>query len=1395
MENRKLSVLILVALVASGFFFAPFAYAYWDGTHEYLTSEAVNLYNKTAGDNAIANDLRQYLYDGAKAEDSDPRYLNHFYDPINNDGVIGGESSKKWASDRVGQWSMLFLSLPKTGLSATAYKKIKQFYPTGDFTWRAALEYWIRGDKEMAMEALGHTLHLVEDLGVPEHTRNDPHGNASEYEKYANRYSLANPDKNFAFRLGDKKQIELDSLGAYFDALARYSNRYFYSPDSIGLSGGYEFPEPDYRTAEIKDDRKYYIKNTDDEGQQYYLAAYNTIADIMTPYGWDVFLDKPAVKQSYWNLLSVRTVRTGAGVIDLFFRDVEKAKNDPNFLKEGSMAAGITERVSGVAGGVWNGVRNGAAKVGSFLGSAFKMVGQGIASSVKLVGGLFAGNNGLSDVSTVPAGDPEGLSVKNESVSKVRATPTVSAAKKEALAKKNDEITALKMQIEGLKKDAKLQDEAVLALEKKQKDLSAKHDKTETGQATSTEVRKDAAKTKTVDVVAPACAFASDSGNSRHDIIINEVAWMGGVRSASDEWVELKNISGSDVDVSGWQLLNKGGVKVHLSDLKNRVIKPGQFVLLERTDDNSAAGAAADLIYSGALGNANDGLRLFDASCGIADEIPVAAHWPAGNKDSKQTMERDANGHGWHTSSSAAGTPRRENSEGAAPVSGGGGSVATTRSGNDSSTSRQTQNEANSGRGGDVLTSTVYPKLLINKVRLASASSTHDEFVELYNPNDVAADLTGWYVQKKTKTASDFSTFAKADLFAGKRIAAHGVFVIAHPSSTVAYDIASDYGIAIDNTLIVRDPNGDIVDKVGWGAAGDCEGLCAPNPEDGQYIIRKYEHDTFVDTDDNGRDFLTSALQTPLLVIDSGAPAADTVFDATSTVLWDGGIQSGTVHELPTVGFLGQRVNFSGEVYIDTIKFGYYNDIASGMAEIEIVSADGSSTAWTDKVPVPRISYGGYVDHVLSQPLRLAAGDYFVGSRLIAGAIGIRKGYGSNPCGKDVHTGGAIPACVAGDDVSMEIVGRSASRIATTTIVIPPTSATSTDAGTTTATTTPQFYPIVINEIMYDLPGADEGREWIELYNTGTTTVDIAEWKLYEDQTHHNLIVRQGTSTLQSGQYVIIAASSTKFLEDNPGFTGTIFGSAFSLSNDGEPLALKNGDLVIHAITYASSTGANGDGKTLQWFADGWHAASSTPGMDNVLPVVIVAPETSTSTVITVDSTASTTVATSTVLVATSTVILAQYDDSVQSSVNRTDDFYQQFVLDAPALVRSFRVAVQGIAGRWRGGICAFDRDHIRCATGGLRQYTDADVDVVDSNVKTALTFSFPAEIPLSQGTNYALFVEPTPSVWFPTRYASVYGSASDVYAGGALYGYGQDISGINGLLYPGIADMYFEIR
>ncbi|QQG43548.1 MAG: hypothetical protein HYW45_00825 [Candidatus Daviesbacteria bacterium] len=136
---------------------------------------------------------------------------------------------------------------------------------------------------------------------------------------------------------------------------------------------------------------------------------------------------------------------------------------------------------------------------------------------------------------------------------------------------------------------------------------------------------------------------------------------------------------------------------------------------------------------------------------------------------------------------------------------------------------------------------------------------------------------------------------------------------------------------------------------------------------------------------------------------------------------------------------------------------------------------------------------------------------------------------------------------------------------------------------------------------MYDLENSDTGREWVELFNEGTD-VDLTNWRFEEGGMQHTLTLKQGNSVMSNGQYVVIVDDYTKFLQDYPGFSGTVFDSTFSLLNTEENLKIRdssNGN-IINEVTYTSSQGASGDGNSLQRKSDGnWIAVSPTPDVQN----------------------------------------------------------------------------------------------------------------------------------------------------------------------------------------------------
>jgi PKD repeat protein len=140
-------------------------------------------------------------------------------------------------------------------------------------------------------------------------------------------------------------------------------------------------------------------------------------------------------------------------------------------------------------------------------------------------------------------------------------------------------------------------------------------------------------------------------------VIINEVAWMGSVVSSADEWIELRNTDAVPVDLSGWTITaDDGSPSIPLSG----VIAANGYFLIERTDDESVPGVAADLIvpFGNGLSNSGEILRLRDASGAVLDTVDGSGGWVGigGDNATKDTAQRTEQG--WIT---APATPRAEN--------------------------------------------------------------------------------------------------------------------------------------------------------------------------------------------------------------------------------------------------------------------------------------------------------------------------------------------------------------------------------------------------------------------------------------------------------------------------------------------------------------------------------------------------------------------------------------------------------------------------------------------------------------------------------------------------------------------------------------------------------------
>lgn len=151
---------------------------------------------------------------------------------------------------------------------------------------------------------------------------------------------------------------------------------------------------------------------------------------------------------------------------------------------------------------------------------------------------------------------------------------------------------------------------------------------------------------------------------------------------------------------------------------------------------------------------------------------------------------------------------------------------------------------------------------------------------------------------------------------------------------------------------------------------------------------------------------------------------------------------------------------------------------------------------------------------------------------------------------------------------------------------------------------------LIINEIMYDLSGADDKHEWIELYNAGPNEIDLTGFKINDgdDATNHGLNLppkngSRGSLVIPPFGYLLLADDAATVAADLPNYSGPIIDTVFTLLNSSATLKIihKDGQEVCSAY-YSKEMGAAGNGKTLEWSGTQFKesvAEGGTPGAPN----------------------------------------------------------------------------------------------------------------------------------------------------------------------------------------------------
>jgi len=123
------------------------------------------------------------------------------------------------------------------------------------------------------------------------------------------------------------------------------------------------------------------------------------------------------------------------------------------------------------------------------------------------------------------------------------------------------------------------------------------------------------------------------------DVVINEVMWMGTKQSDDDEWIELRNTTDHDIDLSNWKILNGGNGSASLNIPNGYTIKANSYFLIlkkkwNETEVNLSGDLAKDEGLTNVAGmglkNSGEQLTLQDEDKNTIDIAGKDSGWPAG---------------------------------------------------------------------------------------------------------------------------------------------------------------------------------------------------------------------------------------------------------------------------------------------------------------------------------------------------------------------------------------------------------------------------------------------------------------------------------------------------------------------------------------------------------------------------------------------------------------------------------------------------------------------------------------------------------------------------------------------------------------------------------------------
>jgi len=282
--------------------------------------------------------LHQWIEDGGYSAD-EPEYtmaLIHFYDPTDPERAY--LTDLRFLQQFAQLWDEDFINPQRSAVDWAFDRDLAGYaaYYTQDYSWNDALRYYTaalaspsRTNDQYgnAWRAVGETMHLVSDMTVPAHVRNDGHAWSDPYEDSVGSKEI------YAYAGGQPLSIDYNkgSLRDLMVEIAKTVNRNYFSADTMPYERGgvrqYSYSAPTLEGL-----------SKDSQGYYYSPVSGALAREVYCPVNGGVYLysiDRKVLDDQR-SVLIPTAVRASAEVLDRFLPRFEATLTVKKYLPDDS---------------------------------------------------------------------------------------------------------------------------------------------------------------------------------------------------------------------------------------------------------------------------------------------------------------------------------------------------------------------------------------------------------------------------------------------------------------------------------------------------------------------------------------------------------------------------------------------------------------------------------------------------------------------------------------------------------------------------------------------------------------------------------------------------------------------------------------------------------------------------------------------------------------------------------------------------------------------------------------------------------------------------------------------------------------------------------------------------